>query len=257
MATVLTVCGSRGSFPTAGERFREYGTETSCYCLRDGDGGLIIDCGSGLYRALELLKDCSSVDVVLSHVHYDHIMGLFENRAFFEERDVTFYGNFDAWRAEESGDSLFSVDALIPGKKRQAEFGIAYELSSGFTVRFSPSNHGDGTAMIEITKEAMHLRFTGDYEHSGESEAERWTGDCDLLLFDGSYAPEDYPKFKGWGHSSWETGCRIAEGSGAKKLLITHHAPQYDDAALEEQERRAKVIFPEVEFARQDSVYIL
>jgi len=261
MAIRLTVCGPRGSFPAYGEAFCEFGCDTSCYCLRDGDRGLIMDCGSGLTKALELLGDCAVIDVLLSHVHYDHIMGLFENAEFFRDRNVKFYGNFPTWRKAEAGNqdggSLFSVDTMIPGIVRSVDKNLVYELDSGFSVRFSTSNHGDGTSMMEIMKGGIRICFTGDYEHEPEYSITRWVAGCDLLLFDGSYTPSDYPKFKGWGHSSWEDGCRIALEAGVGKLVITHHAPQYDDRMLLQQEQLARQLFPAADFARQNSVYEL
>jgi len=261
MPVQLTVCGPRGSFPAYGEQYLEFGNDTSCYCLRDGENGLILDCGSGLGKAAEVLKDCRAVDVLLSHVHYDHIMGLFENRDFFRNREVTFYGGFAVWRKAETentdGKVLFPIDSLIPGLVKNAEHGVSYSLRSGFQVRFSSSNHGDGTQMIEVSKDKLRICYTGDYEHDSGYSLDKLVAGCDLLLFDGSYTPNDYPKYKGWGHSSWEEGVNIAIAAKVKKLLITHHAPQYNDELLLREEQKARLFFTDVDFARQNSVYEL
>lgn len=71
----LYCCGSRGSRPVEGKRFNEFGGFTSCYVLKTDDYALIIDCGTGLYEANNIILDCSTIDIVLTHMHYDHILG--------------------------------------------------------------------------------------------------------------------------------------------------------------------------------------
>ena len=258
MTIQMIVCGSRGSFPTYGDRYSVFGYDTSCYAFRCGSRGLIIDCGSGLGRACGELKGCESIDILLSHVHYDHIMGLFDCRQFFETKKTVIYGNFESWQAEEKeSGSLFSLMQLLPGEKKQVKNGERYLLNSGFSVRFFPSNHGDQTSMIEVSAGNARLFYTGDYEAGEDTAPFRHAENCDLFLFDGSYSPEDYPKYKGWGHSGWDRGAEIAEKYHVKKLVITHHAPQYDDESLLMQEKRIKTLFAPAVFARQNDVYEL
>lgn len=64
--------GSGGHIPT-GSR------ETCCALLRDGAHALVIDAGTGLRRLVtrpELLEGVRSVDLVLTHFHLDHTVGI-------------------------------------------------------------------------------------------------------------------------------------------------------------------------------------
>ena len=76
----VTVLGVRGSFPMAGKGFSEYGGTTSCFLADLGTETVILDAGSGLASlgaTVPLPGGRKRVHVLLSHLHIDHIMGLF------------------------------------------------------------------------------------------------------------------------------------------------------------------------------------
>jgi len=56
--------------------------------------------------------------------------------------------------------------------------------------------------------------------------------DVDLVVFDSAYSPEDYPKYKGWGHSTVEDGLRLRKDSGCKKMLFSHFSQEYSDEEI-------------------------
>ena len=74
----LYCLGCRGSHPVFGAQYLEFGGQTSCYVIKCEDYAMVIDCGTGLYEARELLSDCEIVDVFLTHIHYDHVLGLLD-----------------------------------------------------------------------------------------------------------------------------------------------------------------------------------
>ena len=76
-------------------------------------------------------------------------------------------------------------------------------------------------------------------------------GPTDVLIFDGHFKPDEYEKFRTWGHSTWLDGVEIAEAAGAKQLYITHHAPVHGDGALQSMENDLKTHFARGQFARQ------
>jgi ribonuclease BN (tRNA processing enzyme) len=64
--------GSGGWIPTSRR-------ETCCAFLREGSHVLLIDAGTGVQRLLEqpdLLSGAGTVDIVLTHFHLDHVVGL-------------------------------------------------------------------------------------------------------------------------------------------------------------------------------------
>ncbi len=75
--------GVRGSCPCSSDRHRRYGGNTPCVSVETGDGPpIILDLGTGL-RTLGLELDASgayrtglNLVAFLSHLHWDHIIGL-------------------------------------------------------------------------------------------------------------------------------------------------------------------------------------
>ena len=69
--------GTRGSLASPGSDTARYGGNTSCVEVRGSAGGvLVIDGGTGIRRLGRSLDGVSRVDVLLSHLHMDHIQGL-------------------------------------------------------------------------------------------------------------------------------------------------------------------------------------
>src|SRR5205085_8753800 len=75
----VTLWGTRGSLASPGPETARYGGNTSCVEVRGGDGSvLVLDAGTGIRRLGEALAANRSrrVDILLTHLHMDHIQGL-------------------------------------------------------------------------------------------------------------------------------------------------------------------------------------
>ena len=72
--------GVRGSVPAPGPDTARYGGNTSCVDVRLGDGTIIVlDAGTGMRKlgdALLAKGSSAPVNLLLSHTHWDHILGL-------------------------------------------------------------------------------------------------------------------------------------------------------------------------------------
>jgi phosphoribosyl 1,2-cyclic phosphodiesterase len=73
-------CGVRGSTPAAGIEFVRYGGHTACVALAHDDAGaptLVLDAGAGLVTLSQLLAGAPFIGtIMLSHLHWDHVLGL-------------------------------------------------------------------------------------------------------------------------------------------------------------------------------------
>ncbi len=74
----------------------------------------------------------------------------------------------------------------------------------------------------------------------------RFARNTDLLIHDAQYTEEEYAaKKQGWGHSTPTMACAVARQCEAKRLVLFHHEPLYDDAKIESMERGAQELFPQ------------
>ena len=73
-----TLWGTRGSLATPGPETSRYGGNTSCVGVRGREGTvLVLDAGTGIRRlAATLDARVRRIDILLTHLHMDHIQGL-------------------------------------------------------------------------------------------------------------------------------------------------------------------------------------
>ena len=257
----LHVFGCRGSMPVTGANFVEFGGETSCYILKKGDYALIVDCGSGLYNAKDVLSSCKKIDVILTHVHYDHVIGLLGWAAFPKDAEINFYGLFDKWLGEKTVVEFFK-DPFWPvqpnlGKFNQIpDFGETLELGNNIKVDFYKATHPNNACVCVIYIDGKKVVIYFDTESSKDIPLEV-VNKCDILIYDGMYTDENYPGHEGWGHSTWQEGCRLAQKANPKYLIITHHDPNSSDYFLKEEEKKAQDMYVATRFARVKDVYKL
>lgn len=91
----IKIWGVRGSFPVANANFLEYGGNTACIAADCGGRIVVFDAGSGLMALGNELygRGKKRADILLSHLHMDHCMGLFHFQPVFDpDAEIHLYG---------------------------------------------------------------------------------------------------------------------------------------------------------------------
>ncbi len=262
MSLNIHVCGSRGSFPQSDPDHIRYGLNTTCFYL-DCGVHLFFDAGSGIIGGSGLVTDSRPVHIILSHVHADHIMGLFEFPLLYDpQREVHIYGeNRNGRKIREQLDSFFGPPywpVTIGSLPAQIHFheireGERFTVGSALIVS-KRSRHPDLSLLFRL--ECDHKTLGLAYDHEIGMDPDDMTVSffkaCDLLVFDGN----DLPGYKkeGWGHSTWEEGISFMKEAQIRRVLITHYGFGLNDDVLEEEERKAKEVSDACIFAREGMV---
>ena len=254
----LYCCGSRGSRPVEGKRFNEFGGFTSCYVLKGEDYALIIDCGTGLYEANNIILDCSKVDIVMTHMHYDHILGLLDWDTLNRKSDITFYSGFQNWQGEKTFDEFFR-EPFWPVQphfnlQEAPPFGEQLQLKNDLSIEFFPSPHPNEAqrVMIRMTNDdgSQHKIVVMFDNENAEGIDRELLMNADYIIYDGMFTDAEYDDRRGYGHSTWQEACRLAVKVNCGKMLITHHSPFRTDEELRHFEKLAREIYPSTDFAR-------
>jgi len=256
----LHVCGCRGSNSVSGYQFNEFGGETSCYVLKKDKYAIVVDCGTGLYNAKKLLEGCTKVDIILTHVHYDHILGLLDWFVFPAGADMRFYGNFNDWRGDETVRDFmkppFWPITLSDGALISVEREVPYILHEGVTACFYRASHPNNANVIALDIKGHRVCVMADCENPNDIP-DKEIRNADLVLYDGMFEDKDYERHIGWGHSTWESAVRLATEKNVGRMVVTHHNPHNNDAVLRGLEQQAKSMNSVTTFAREGDIYVI
>lgn len=105
----------------------------------------------------------------------------------------------------------------------------------------------NGVYIYRVEWRGKSMVFASDTE--GYIDTDRrlvnFARDTDLLIHDGQYSHADYSlNRQGWGHSTPQMACAVAQMANARQLVLFHHEPRYDDDAIAALEAEAREIFP-------------
>jgi phosphoribosyl 1,2-cyclic phosphodiesterase len=249
----VTPYGVRGSLAAPGPATARYGGNTSCVRVTGPDGTvLVLDAGTGIRAlALDLPPGLRRVDVLLSHLHMDHIIGLgFFGPLYDPGMEVHIWGpastasTLDARLRRYLAPPLFPVLLRdLPCRLELHHTGREPFSIGALRVRAARVCHPGPTVGYRIEADRGALAYLPDHEPALGArdfpvDAE-WTSGMDLargvdlLLHDAQYTREEYPRYVGWGHSSIDHALAFARLAGAGHLAPFHHDPGRDDDALE------------------------
>ena len=269
----LRFWGVRGSTPTPLSQNLGYGGNTSCLEIRlPNDDLFIFDGGTGIRDlGINLSKNpadaARDIHLFLTHYHWDHIQGIpFFGPLYNPNCSITFYASCYACALHESlrGQMVmpyFPVAFDSAASKRNfINLGGTPITVGDLTVEPFQLNHPQGAGGYRIESRGAVIVYATDREHGNEkldAVMREYAQDADVLIHDAQYTVEEYPRFKGYGHSTWEEAVNVALQCNVKQLILFHHDPTHDDEAVSAIEAAAQAQFPNTIGAREGSVVTL
>ena len=265
--------GVRGSTPTPNQANLGYGGNTACIEVRLPNNELIIvDGGLGVRNlGLSLLEEFPSqsmaLKVFLTHFHWDHIQGLpFFPPLYNPANSISFYSFPQKEQIRETltgqmTTPYFPVSfALLAAARDFVQITSQPIHCGGLCVRAFPLNHPQGACGYRIESADAVVVVASDLEH-GDPKFDKIlrqnAAGADILIYDAQFTPEEYPLRKGWGHSTYAEGARLAQEMGVKQLVLFHHDPAHTDTILDGIVDDACKLFKNTCAAREgSSIYI-
>lgn len=268
----VTFWGTRGSIATPGADTERYGGDTSCVSIDNGDVGhvLVLDAGSGIRRlGLTIDRQVTRIDLLLSHLHLDHIVGLgFFAPLFWPDLAITIWGPRSTTPLLDRLGRYLSPP-LFPVRLRDLQ--SSYQLrevprepftAGPFTVTAEAVIHPDSAVGYRVAADGHSIAYLPDHEPAlgpAFPSDPAWTSgaglaaEADLLIHDAQYTADEYAERVGWGHSSVDDAVAFADLVGARRLALFHHDPSRSDDAVDallDHARRARRV-AEVMAARE------
>jgi phosphoribosyl 1,2-cyclic phosphodiesterase len=248
----VTIWGCRGSLPTPGKNTLRFGGNTTCLEVRLADGNVIvIDAGTGI-RALgrKLMREegLNEIYLVLTHSHWDHLMGFpFFAPAYSERFKINVRGGPIAKETIRQNLEQQMQPPYFPVRfsYMKARFDFTHGIpkvkyigdATVTPIALSHPNGGYGFKFEEGDRCFVFLTDNElEYQHEGGCARYEYANFCreaDLLLHDAQYTDEEYQRFKTWGHSTCQTALDLGIQAKVKRIGLFHHDPDRKDEDID------------------------
>jgi len=257
----IRLWGTRGSLATPGPETVRYGGNTSCVEVVGEDGTrLVLDAGTGIRRLGAILSEESSrVDVLLTHLHMDHIQGLGFFRPLDQPgQDVRVWGPPSSTQDLGTRLGRYLSPPLFPVRLKELPCRLTlheaplepFEIGA-LRIEAALVCHPGPTLGYRISENGFTVAYIPDHEPvlgagciakdrewiSGFELAEG----ADLLIHDSQYSLAEYPARVGWGHSALSHALQFADKAGVRRFVTFHHDPGRDDDALDRMVNEARM----------------
>jgi ribonuclease BN (tRNA processing enzyme) len=222
------------------------------------------------------------VTLLISHTHHDHLMGLpFFTPLFIGDASLFIYGpscyapvgqpndlkyildmlmdqmffpvDFDETNSIKHIGTLKPTDHIVLAEGSDPERGSGPVTQTGkdkvIVTQYRAYNHPkSGSIVYKLQFAGKTIVYATDIESYAEGDRRliQFAKGADVLIHDAQYTMEQYTgpmTTQGYGHSTPEMACKVAQEAGVKQLVLYHHDPNHDDAMIEAKEASAKKLF--------------
>lgn len=198
------------------------------YLIESDNVKVLLDCGSGITREMNLPSDLENLTIIISHLHRDHYADLltlgyatfvYHRLGLLTEKVKVYIPD------EESIDKTY----LTNMEEHYFEF-IPYDDKSiininDLEISFKPNPHPVLTYSIKVKDNKHILVYSSDTGYKNNI-LEEFAYDADLLICETTFLTSQKGKLDN--HLSTIEAGSIANKSKVKKLMITHTWPEID-----------------------------
>ncbi len=215
---------------------------TSCYFLPES--GLVLDAGTGMFRLPSLIQT-QTLDILLSHAHLDHVVGLTFLLGIVFQRPV------DQVRVWGEAEKLTAVRNLLRSETIfPAQLPVTWHAIdergagaqcppleiAGWTVTWRPQMHPGGSVAYRLDWPRRErddaedhvgpsLVYATDTTGATDRETLQWMHGADVLLHECNFHDHQREWAVKTGHCYPERVAEVSAASLPGRVLLTHISP--------------------------------
>jgi len=240
--------GTRGAYPTSSRETQKLGGKTPCIEIIEKNERLILDAGTGILNIdFDSYYTSVRIDILLTHLHMDHIQGLgFFKPIFATNKEIHIWGPGGSSYTLKDRLNRFLSPPLFPVMLRDIPSKLViHELPNEpfklgkFLITSKFVCHPGPTVGFRIQFGSKSVTYIPDHEPMLSSQhlfkEDNWISgfdlckNTDLLVHDSQYSSGEYENKAGWGHCSMEIAAELSARARARRLVMFHHDPEQTD----------------------------
>lgn len=216
-------------------------------CLMLPEAGIVLDAGTGFFRVREHLRT-STLDILLTHAHLDHVVGLTYLLSTVWERKlerITIHG--EAAKLKAIREHLLAPDLFpVPLPCDWRPLTAPWAEIAGAHIRTIPLIHPGGAVAYRIDFPGKSLAYVTDTTAATDAAYIGAIREVDLLVHECNFRDSEQDWAVKTGHSCTSAVAAVAKAAGVKRLVLIHFNPlDTSDDPIELAAARA--IFPDTE----------
>lgn len=253
--------GVRGTRMVTGAPFERYGGETACVGVHVHGVNVLFDGGTGIAAAgAELAGKATPVPIFLSHLHHDHLAGLPFFAPMFEsgrrvdifipdgmkEKLLAYFAPPYYPLTVDDLPADVTITQLPPNASVDRYHSVTGEGIVVHSLRLPADVHPrDGVTVYAVQAGDRRVVYASDVEWLRASVDDQrrlldFARGANVFILDAQYVGDEYDAFAGRGHNTVLTATQVGRMADVDQLVLFHHDPHRDDAAIDELERIAQ-----------------
>ena len=218
---------------------------------------ILLDCGNGITRLLNLPEDLKNLSIIITHFHKDHFGDLgalqyasyvYHNLGLLDKKIKVYL---------PKNDIAFNKVPIISNNESYSDY---YDINNSYSffiddlnITFEDNNsHTIESFMAKLQNKDFKIVYTSDIGTTNFDNLVDFCKDADLIICESSFLKAHNSDNKT--HMTAYNASALASKSNAKKLLLTHFWPEEDKRLYLEE---AKQNFKNVEVAEEGKKLIL
>lgn len=221
------------------------------YLIEKDNNKLLLDCGSGITRQMNLPVDLENLTIIISHFHRDHYADLltlgyatyvYNKLGLLKDKVKVYIPN------ENSPDKTY----LETMNEHYFEFNV-YDVNSKINIReleisFKKNPHPTQTYSIKVKDKKHTIVYSSDTGYRN-NPLEEFAKNADLLICETTFLKTQKGNLDN--HLSTIEAGHIAKKASVKKLMITHTWPEINKRLYL---KETKEIFKKVILAKEGKI---
>ena len=192
---------------------------------------ILLDCGNGITRLLDLKKDLNNLIIIITHLHKDHFgdIGSIQYASYTYHNLGLLDNKVKIYLPKK--DYLHNKKSIIKTKESYSEYydivNNSILLIDDLKITFHNNySHSIETYMIKLENNNSKVVYTSDIGIINLEDRINFCNNSDLLICESSYLQKHITNNKS--HLTAKDAAILANLSNSKELLLTHFWPEED-----------------------------